>query len=69
LPPLYNGSCEHGDCEIQFIETEKQLADISTKPLLKKRFFFLRNELGILDSQILSQFYFYIFSYSICEDK
>ena len=29
----------NGDCEIQFIETEKQLADIFTKPLPKKRVF------------------------------
>ena len=43
-----------GDCEIQFIETKKKLAYIFTKPLLKERFFFLRNELGILDSQIFS---------------
>jgi len=39
--------------EIQFIEIEKQLADIFTKSLPKDRFFFLKNELGILDSQIL----------------
>jgi len=43
----------NGDCELQFIETERQLADIFTKPLTKDRFFFLRNELGILDSQIM----------------
>jgi len=44
----------NGDCEIQFIETVKQLADIFTKPLPRERFFFLRNELGILDYQNLS---------------
>jgi len=44
----------NGDHEIQFIEIEKQLADIFTKPLPKERFFFLRNELGILHSQIIS---------------
>jgi len=44
----------NGDCEVQFIEIEKQLANIFTKPLLKDNFFFLRNELGILDSQVLS---------------
>ena len=38
------------DCEIQFIEIDKQLAYIFTKPLPRERFFFLRNELGILDS-------------------
>jgi len=44
----------NGDCEIKFIETRCQLADIFTKPLPKDMFFFLRNELGILDSQNLS---------------
>jgi len=44
----------NGDCEVKFIETNLQLADIFTKPLPKERFFFLRNELCILDSQNLS---------------
>jgi len=44
----------NGDCEVKFIETKLQLADIFTKPLPKERFFFLRNELGILDLQNLS---------------
>jgi len=44
----------NGDCEVKFIETEKQLADIFTKPLPKDKFFLLRNELGIVDSQNLS---------------
>jgi len=44
----------NGDCEVKFIETKLQLADIFTKPLPKERFLFLRNELGILDSQNLS---------------
>ena len=39
----------NGDCEIQFVSTENQLADLFTKPLSKERFNFLRNELGILD--------------------
>ena len=37
------------DCEIQFVSTENQLADLFTKPLSKERFNFLRNKLGILD--------------------
>ena len=41
-------------CKIQFIETKKQLANIFTKPLPRERFFFLRNELGILDFQNIS---------------
>jgi len=44
----------NGDCEVKFIATERQLADIFTKPLQKDRFFSLRNEQGILDSQTLS---------------
>jgi len=43
----------NGDCEVQLIATERQLADIFTKPLSKDRFFSLRNELGIIDSQTL----------------
>jgi len=44
----------NGDCEVKLIETKLQLADIFTKPLPKERFFVLRNELGMLDSQNLS---------------
>ncbi|XP_068486700.1 uncharacterized mitochondrial protein AtMg00810-like [Phaseolus vulgaris] len=44
----------NGDCEVKFVETKLQLADIFTKPLPKERFFFLRNELGILDLHNLS---------------
>jgi len=42
------------DCEVKFVETKLQLADIFTKPLQKERFFFLRNKLGILDLHNLS---------------
>ena len=38
-----------GDCHIDFIDSEHQLADIFTKPLARDRFFYIRNELGILD--------------------
>lgn len=38
-----------GDCWIEFMDTEHQLADIFTKPLARDRFFFLRKELGIID--------------------
>ena len=37
-----------GDCCIEFIDSENQLVDIFTKPLARDRFFFIRNELGIL---------------------
>jgi len=39
----------NGDCEVQFIETDKQLVDFFTKPLARDRFNLLRTELGILD--------------------
>jgi len=38
-----------GDCCIQFIDSEHQLANIFTKPLARDKFFFIRNELDILD--------------------
>jgi len=44
----------NGNCEVKFVETILQLADIFTKPLPKERFFFLRNELGIFDLNNLS---------------
>jgi len=49
--------CDHinnGDCEIQFVLTESQHADIFTKPVSKDRFYCLRNELGIIDMHDLS---------------
>ena len=44
----------NGDCEIPFVATESQLADIFTKPLSKEKFYSFRNELGIIDLQALS---------------
>ena len=44
---------EKGDVVIEFVETSKQLADIFTKPLCKESFFNIRNELGILDSNLI----------------
>ena len=38
------------DRVLEFVETNKQLADIFTKPLPKKNFFNIRTELGIIDS-------------------
>ena len=40
---------KNGDFEVEFIETNKQLADFFTKPLARDRFNHLRTELGILD--------------------
>jgi len=39
----------NGDCEIQFVDLENQLADLFTKPLNIERFNFLKNELSIID--------------------
>jgi len=47
----------NGDCVVKFVETNKQLANIFTKPLPNDRFFLLRNELGILDSHNISFFF------------
>jgi hypothetical protein len=40
-----------GDIKILHVSTEKQLADIFTKPLDESRFYALRSELNILDSR------------------
>ncbi|KAG2380574.1 Retrovirus-related Pol polyprotein from transposon RE1 Retro element 1 [Vigna angularis] len=39
---------QKGDCEIEYIDTQHQLADIFTKALPKDRFYELRRDLGIL---------------------
>ncbi|GLT88133.1 hypothetical protein SLE2022_061720 [Rubroshorea leprosula] len=39
----------NGDVDLLFVDTKNQLADIFTKPLDRDRFFFIRNELGMLD--------------------
>jgi len=44
----------NGDCEIKFVSTESQLADIFTRPLSKDKFYSIRNELGIIDIHALS---------------
>jgi len=44
----------NGDCEIQFVDSENQLADLFTKPLNKERFNFRKNELGIIDFKNLN---------------
>ena len=38
-----------GNCEIEYVDTKYQLADIFTKPLAKDRFYELRRDLGILE--------------------
>jgi hypothetical protein len=40
-----------GDIALSHVSTDKQLADIFTKPLDESRFCSLRNELNILDSR------------------
>jgi len=44
-----------GDCCIEFVDSEHQLADIFIKPLSGDRFFFIRNELGILDGSSIER--------------
>jgi len=46
---LIRDHVQKGDCEIQFVKPEHQLANLFTKPLDKDRFNKLRTELGILD--------------------
>jgi hypothetical protein len=41
---------EKGDIEMKYIDTERQLADIFTKPLNVTRFASLRGRLGVLPS-------------------
>ena len=43
-----------GDITLCHMSTDKQLADIFTKPLDEQRFYFLRSELNILDSRNLA---------------
>ena len=45
-----------GDISLRHVSTDKQLADIFTKPLDEWRFCALRNELNILDSRNLAWF-------------
>jgi len=52
----------NGDCVIQFVNSENQLADLFTKSLNKVRFNFLINELGIID---LYMYYFLVIFYVI----
>jgi len=42
-----------GDCYIEFVDSEHQLADMFTKPLARDWFFFIRNELGVLDGSCI----------------
>ena len=40
---------QRGDIALEFICTEKKLADIFTKPLALERFAFVRRGLGLID--------------------
>jgi hypothetical protein len=40
-----------GDIALHHVSTEKQLADIFSKPLDESRFYALRSELNIIDSR------------------
>lgn len=39
---------QKGDIVLDFVESNKQLADICTKPLPREKFFYIRRELGII---------------------
>ncbi|XP_072074150.1 uncharacterized protein [Arachis hypogaea] len=45
---------QNGNLDIQFVNSEGQLADIFTKPLIEERFCKLRTEMGILTSSLFS---------------
>ena len=40
---------QKGDIVLQYVQTEKQLADIFTKPLSEEQFCYIRRELGMYD--------------------
>lgn len=40
---------QKGDIELQFVKTDKQLADIFTKPLAKEQFLYIRQEIGLIN--------------------
>jgi hypothetical protein len=44
----------NGDIALSYVSTDKQLADIFTKPLDELKFCALRSELNILDSRNLA---------------
>jgi len=44
---------QKGDCVLEFVDTNNQLADIFTKPLPKESFFTIRRELGLIDQSDL----------------
>ena len=43
-----------GDIELSYVPTKDQLADIFINPLDEARFYYLRNELNIIDSRSLT---------------
>jgi hypothetical protein len=51
---------EKGDIEMKFIDTERQLADIITKPLDSSRFASLWGELGVCHPWFEGEFVIYL---------
>jgi hypothetical protein len=41
---------QKGAIQLQYIPTEEQLADIFTKPLVKGKFVFFRDKLGVVEN-------------------
>src|SRR4051812_2120551 len=49
--------CDHvarGDIDLSFVRTKNKLAYIFMKPLDEARFYYVRNDLNIMDSRILT---------------
>jgi hypothetical protein len=44
-----------GAVKLQYIPTDVQLADILTKPLVKWKFVFFRNKLGVVENTFLTK--------------
>jgi hypothetical protein len=46
---------QKGTVQLQCIPTEEQLADILTKPLLKGKFIFFKDKLGVVENSFLAK--------------
>jgi hypothetical protein len=46
---------QKGAVQIQYIPTEEQLANIFTKPLVKGKFVFFRDKIGVVENTFLAK--------------